>query len=187
MAQSNEAVCDLETLDTDPTALVLSIGFWVFSPNEVDTPSSIERDLSERSFYAVLDVSEQIAAHRTVSESTSDWWLKQSAAARKIFTDPQQPVVEVLKRLNRFLKEHHVEFIWGNGAAFDNAILRDLYSTFDVPYPIKYTGDMCVRTIKRLAGDMPKIPKYGTPHNALHDAIYESRVVQSAYQILRND
>jgi hypothetical protein len=71
------------------------------------------------------------------------------------------------------LAQGPVPRIWGNGAAFDNVILRSLYESFGQRAPWSYSQDRCYRTFKSLPGAPNPETKaiYGVEHNALDDAI----------------
>src|SRR3546814_2365974 len=75
-----EMMVDLETLDTKNSAVVLSIGAVVWE-TLVDDAGSLDYSVVER-FYRVLSIDEQLAAGRTVSESTLLWWMRQDPTAR---------------------------------------------------------------------------------------------------------
>ena len=59
--------------------------------------------------------------------------------------------------------------MWGNGAAFDNAILSTAYALCEIEPPWIYWNDRCYRTVKSLNRSIPFI-RLGTHHNALSDA-----------------
>ncbi|MDV7397059.1 3'-5' exoribonuclease, partial [Arthrospira platensis SPKY1] len=62
------------------------------------------------------------------------------------------------------------ETLWGNGADFDNPILKSCYAAIDADVPFKPWAGRCYRTVKNIPG-MPKINRnHGTHHNALDDA-----------------
>lgn len=68
--------------------------------------------------------------------------------------------------------------VWGNGAAFDNVILRRAYErtsreSMKAPWP--HWNDRCYRTIKGLYGHQVKIERTGTHHHALDDAASQAR------------
>ena len=75
----NDIMLDIETLDTSPSAIVLSIGAVKF--NSVGLGDT---------FYVRLDSDPQLALGRTQSEATLTWWAGQSDAARKeAFATPE--------------------------------------------------------------------------------------------------
>lgn len=147
---------DLETLDTRPTAAIISIGAVVFHGAGKGSE-----------FYTAVDQNSAIAAGLTASPKTLEWWAGQSAAARTVFTDPNR--LELRHALIRF-----AEFLprdcrlWGNGAAFDNAILANAYAALGIDPPWKFWNDRCYRTLVAIC-PAPRVQR-GTHHNALDDA-----------------
>lgn len=157
---------DLETYDTIESSVVLSIGVVPFDQDSI----------SHERFHAVMafDINSQVAAGRTTSEETVKWWSEQSPEAREIFkmghTNAMR-TVNALEDLPKFLGAS--PRVWGNGSDFDNAILRSLYTSFELKCPWHYTGNRCFRTLKALAKvDIPK--RDGVKHNALEDALFQA-------------
>lgn len=79
--------------------------------------------------------------------------------------------------------------IWGNGANFDNTILRRSYERQGIPCPWRYYNDRDVRTIVELGKAIDfdartAIPFEGERHNALDDARYQAKYVSVIWQKL---
>lgn len=168
------AMIDLETLDTCPEAVVLSVGVSLFDPNDPAKPPI-------QGYYAVLDKTTQIEQGRTTSPSTLDWWSKQSPESRTVLTAVQKPVTAVLKALAKKIDWSRIEGVWGNGPSFDNAMMKSLYSQWDMDLPWAFYLDRDHRTIKALYekryGKL-SFPREGTHHNALDDAMHQARELQ---------
>lgn len=169
---------DLETLSTSCRSIVLSIGAGVInmlSDGEDET-------LLPKEFYKVLSQNDQ--GHREVSQSTLSWWESQSGEAREVLEQSRKAFNKTMEGLETFsawikvFKDLGYEpIIWGNGAAFDNCILKDLYEDFGVEVPWSYKADMCYRTLKALYADRinwKEVPKEGAKHNALADAKFQA-------------
>lgn len=168
------AMIDLETLDTRPEAVILSIGVALFNPNEPGLPP-------EPAFYAALDKQTQIDAGRTTSLATLQWWDQQSPEARTVLTEVQKPVIGVLKDLARGFDWSQIGGVWGNGASFDNAMLKSIYAGWNMELPWAFWLDRDHRTMKALyEARFGKInfPREGTHHNALDDAMHQARELQ---------
>lgn len=157
----NNVMVDIETLDNKPTSAIVSVGAVRFGPNGYD-----EYD----TFYKVVDVQSCIDAGLTVSADTISWWMKQSDQARAVFQQPGDHLVNVL-----------IDFIgwfpagsnlWGNGAAFDNAILSNAYAALKLQQPWDFWNDRCYRTIASMH-NRRRFQK-GIHHNALDDAISQA-------------
>ena len=165
---------DLETLDTRPTSVVLSIGAIAFDPQSkwLDTTGGFEQNLR---------LEEQFEAGRTISESTLLWWLDQSEDARKSITgNPRKTVEDSLEGLREYASRMNCEYVWSNGAAFDVVILEHLMDYTKIPWKFYKVLDM--RTMMWLKN----VPKQGaTAHKALDDAIDQAHRVVEAYASIR--
>ena len=170
-----EIMHDIETMSTKANAIVVSLGAVKFSSNDTDSYDTIKDD-PDRTFYARLDIESQEEAGRDISASTFQWWLKQSNDARAAFLHKSMPVLQVLEAFSAWAEGS--EYIWGNGATFDNVIMRNLYAAYGMPFPIEYWGDLDMRTLVKLnGGEKPKYP-IAVAHNALDDAMLQTLQVQ---------
>ena len=152
---------DTETLSTDPRAVVLSIGAVLFDETTV-----------HRMFYREVEVDPQLRGGRHVMASTLSWWVEQSDAAKRVFSDAEhkQPLVTVLQELNLFVgSEAPTVLAWANGAGFDLPILTTAYNDAGLPAPWRFHNERCFRTMKNL---YPQVrgERRGVGHNALDDA-----------------
>ncbi len=99
---------------------------------------------------------------------------------------------DALLQLREFIDENSGEFfvhVWGNGANFDNTILRRSYERQGIPCPWRYYNDRDVRTIVELGKAIDfdartAIPFEGERHNALDDARYQAKYVSAIWQKL---
>ncbi|MGV8502274.1 3'-5' exonuclease, partial [Pseudomonas aeruginosa] len=73
--------------------------------------------------------------------STIVWWMKQSAEARSaIVMDDAIQLDDAILQLNDFIAENAANGpslmqVWGNGASFDNVILRQSYDRTGIDCP----------------------------------------------------
>lgn len=169
---------DLETLSTSPAAVILSIGAVAMSEGG---------DLLCE-FYSVCSIASQRET-RQIDKPTLDWWEKQSSDARTVLEQANEPsspaLATVLAQLTDWigdLGEDYELFVWGNGAAFDVAILEHAYKQISpfVPWNFRNVRDM--RTLYdltlRFGLDIKdKAPRVGTHHNALDDARFQAGVI----------
>lgn len=164
----NHVMLDIETLDTRVSAVILSIGAVRFDPAKVGEVND--------TFYTNVDIDSCLELGRTISGGTLYWWLDKEQAARdRIATNPV-PLPQALEQLSQFIREH--DCVWGNGAAFDNAILADAYRSCGMQTPWRYYQDMCYRTMKTLFGQL-ELPEFeGTKHDALDDAVNQAKRLQ---------
>jgi hypothetical protein len=178
-----DLMIDNETLDTTPSAVILSIGAVKFDKHGTQ--------MGEK-FYAVLDIEEQKAMGRTVSQDTLEWWQKQSSAARVVLdTTDRRPVKEVLDELFDFIFDMEGTAgrmkIWGNGSDFDNPQIASLFSMYGYEeLPWQFWNNRCFRTLKAEFGHLcPAQKRTGTYHNALDDAITQATHCQKIYAELK--
>ena len=151
---------DLETADTKPTAAIFSIGAVAFTAAGVT-----------QKFHAVVDLQSCVDAGLTINGDTLYWWLQQSDQARRGITGgPHDCLSAALRDFGDFVRVQGDDVcVWGNGAAFDNAILQNAYAACALPLPWKFWNDRCYRTAKVLAPHIAS-RRVGTHHNALDDA-----------------
>ena len=177
MSRKTHLMCDFETLDLLPSAVVLSIGVVEFFPDRW-TPQSTEEDLVGEKFYSTFDIQSQIDQGRTISADTLCWWMNQGSEAKKASFGKNQNaphVAEVLMHLNTFIQQFPTPVaLWGNGAAFDNVILTNLYNQFKINPAYRFTSDSCYRTLKGLIPGVEPGKRVGVHHNALDDAIFQA-------------
>lgn len=175
---SLHCMIDLETMDTRPSAVVLSIGAVLFDPTTESMGPA---------YYAKLQVGDQIERGRTQSSATLEWWARQPDAAREeAFGDAGKlPVEEALAGFRQFLDSANdgggVSGVWGNGAAFDNVILASLYHSYGEAPAWPFWMDRCFRTLVALFDPSKALrPQFaGTAHNALDDAFHQARYLQA--------
>lgn len=173
---STHVMIDIETMGTGNNAALLSIGATKFDP--------IIRGVFD-SFYAAIDLSSAMAAGGVVTASTIEWWLdaeRQEAWARY----KNEEKFDVFTALDAFVDWYGPESLptWGNGATFDNVIVRSSMERVAVTPPWKFWDDRCYRTVKNSAPGV-KLERKGTHHNALDDAISQTEHLQDIVQYLQ--
>ncbi|HCJ5889683.1 exodeoxyribonuclease VIII [Klebsiella pneumoniae] len=175
---------DLETMGKKHNAPIVAIGAVVFDP----ATGSIGE-----SFYKVVCLESSVNWGAVIDPSTVIWWLKQSSEARSaIVNDDAIPLQDALLKFREFVSDNVAggskkAQVWGNGASFDNSILRSSYDCIAEDYPWEYWNDRDVRTMVELGQAIsfdPKttIPFEGSRHNALADAIHQARYVSAIWQ-----
>lgn len=175
---------DIETLGTGSDAVVASIGAVVFDPTDFSTGKSMQ--------WNIADLQDQVDRGRKMDVSTITWWMVQSKdAIDKTFNNKNsvttyQALVEFfdfcLIENDKQLENKNV-YIWGNGNMFDNVIMRSLYKTYDISYPIPFRNDFDLRTIKWLFKDnLPMVDNVGTGHNAVDDAMWQAKLLNACFK-----
>ncbi|HBL7810365.1 TPA: 3'-5' exoribonuclease [Escherichia coli] len=171
---------DLETMGKNPDAPITSIGAIFFDPQTGDMGPEFSKTIDLETAGGVID------------RGTIKWWLKQSREAQSAIMTDEIPLDDALLQLREFIDENSGEFfvqVWGNGANFDNTILRRSYERQGIPCPWRYYNDRDVRTIVELGKAIDfdartAIPFEGERHNALDDARYQAKYVSVIWQKL---
>ena len=174
---------DLETMGTNTNAPIVVIGAVFFDPQTGEIGPV---------FYIVISLTDAMNTGAVPDGGTIEWWLKQSSEARAAILTDQVKLEDALSRFREFINEYSDEKfvqVWGNGATFDNAILRTSYERLDIPCPWRYYNDRDVRTIVELGKTIDfdartVIPFEGVRHNALDDARHQAKYVTATIQKL---
>ncbi|HGX8848351.1 TPA: 3'-5' exoribonuclease [Escherichia coli] len=176
----NHLSVDLETMGKNPDAPIISIGAIFFDPQTGDMGPEFSKTIDIDTAGGVID------------RDTIKWWLKQSREAQSAILTDEIPLDDALLQLREFIDENSGGFfvqVWGNGASFDNVILRRSYVRQEIPCPWRYHNDRDVRTIVELGKAIDfdartAIPFEGERHNALDDARYQAKYVSAIWQKL---
>ncbi|EEX6142676.1 exonuclease [Escherichia coli] len=169
---------DIETMGKNPNAAIISIGAIFFDPQTGDMGPEFSKTIDLDTAGGVID------------RDVIKWWLKQSREAQSAILTDEIPLDDALLQLREFIAENSGEFfvqVWGNGANFDNVILRRSYERQGIPCPWHYHNDRDVRTIVELGKAIDfdartAIPFEGERHNALDDARYQAKYVSAIWQ-----
>ena len=175
---------DLETFGTGNDAAIISIGAVKFTQTQI-----LDR------FHVGVDPASSESAGLKINASTVMWWLDPERAAawaawaalEKVdlplaltgfgmwYTELPTDSVGGLIYPDSQAHTHGEKLpIWGNGATFDNVILRSAYEVCGLKYPAPFYLDKCYRTIKELAPEV-KLERIGAHPSAVDDA--ESQAV----------
>ena len=166
---TTHVMLDLETLGTKSGSVIISIGACKFDPNQLTRP--------EDSFYVQVDPVSSVRHGLTMDPSTVLWWMhKDRTVPREEWLAGDK--VDLPTALEGFAMWFGAESlpVWGNGATFDNVLLRDAYDKTGLDCPWKYNHDRCYRTMKNLVSI--DIKRVGEHHNALDDAITQAQHLQ---------
>lgn len=170
---------DLETFGLGMDAPVVAIGACSFSDNTIhDT------------FRATIPLKDAIVHGAVIDPDTVEFWLQASDEARAALLVGEDTMNSALMRFAAWLDDHlwlveendKVEGVWGNGAAFDNALLRETYHRAGISCPWSYKLDRCFRTVKEAHG-----MAYGRrddliEHDAVHDAVYQAEWLMAIWR-----
>lgn len=183
---------DLETMGTGNDAAIIAIGAVKFDPRGSGVLDA---------FYTRVDLGSSLAAGLKVTGSTIDWWLDEDRADARRALKASDPL-NLWEALTGFIEWYErpipetdafdgdrlgpVAGVWGNGATFDNVILRTAYEKVNLMCPWSFRQDRCYRTLKALCTTMPVIP-IGVGHQALDDATTQALHMQAICDDLEID
>ena len=191
------AIIDFETLDTIPSAAVTSLSILVFEPSEILPFKEQVENVRTIKF----NWQEQIAAGRTTSESTLDFWRKpENKEAFNVCVAPK-PDDSSLKDLNTimyaYLKEQGYDLseksndkVYCRGNTFDFGILDNIYSSMDWQPLFHFWNHRDVRTeVDSIAQHLDPDHKFNgyvngfnidgmVKHNSAHDVAHDVMLMQ---------
>lgn len=165
MSDFKHLMLDLETMSTDSTAAIISIGAVEFD---------IITGRTGKSFYANIDLQSCLDLGLTVEASTIMWWLKQSDEARQSLSNiSPNTISEVLIDFQKFIGDN-TYYIWAKSPSFDCVILKNAFQKVSLKTPWAYLLERDVRTILFLNPELAKtVQKSSIAHNALADCFYQ--------------
>lgn len=165
---------DIETLDTCPESVILSVGACKFDPYSDSEPYAPQ--------HWRVSIEQQLSQGRTVSDSTIEWWARQEPHVRDAaMTEEGRISIETfMTELNRWLVG--VDKIWCQGPQFDMVILENFFAQFGVFKNWAYWQVCDSRTIFNLMPEDPRKSIRRDAHDALADAYYQSIAVQRTFR-----
>ena len=169
-----QVMVDLETLDTEPNAHILSIGACMLH----DTAQN---------FYRAIGTKEQ---HRSVSNDTLDWWCNQSQEAQdEVLRETDVILKDALVDFIQFYKESGATHIWAHGCDFDCSILHHAFRQHDLKTPWMFWNTEHTRTAismaKRFKNQTFEPDRQGVYHNALADAQHQTRWMNAIFEAFK--
>lgn len=138
---------DLETLGTRPGSVILSIGAAAFDPNGAGVSDT---------FHVAIDQTTAQQSGLRIEADTVLWWMDPARAGAReaLLKLPRLSLRIALLEFDKWLGRlapPDARTIWGNGANFDNVLLRAAYEACWLTTPWTYRDDRCFRTLKKLA------------------------------------
>jgi|SRR6267378_8679871 len=169
---------DIETLGTTPGSVILAIGATTF----------LHPGIEPREFYMQISVDDSKDEGFNIDDKTLEWWKLQDQEVYEEATCGVDSVRLVLNSFSYWLESiTDTPILWGNAARFDLGLLEAAYNKLDLEVPWEFQNEMCYRTLKNLyAGLAPKVPRFGTAHNALFDAISQAQQAESIYSYAKD-
>jgi hypothetical protein len=169
-----DAMIDIETLDTAPSSVVLTVGACKFDPYSTRMPS--DRKLWRPSLEQQLDLG------RTTSDATLAWWNNQDPEIleRALSEENRISLTEFFGYLNKYLVG--VDKIWCQGPQFDMVILENLFAQSRHHYNWAFWQVSDSRTVFNMMPTNPLKEIQTDAHDAAADAYYQAVCVQKAYK-----
>jgi 3' exoribonuclease, RNase T-like len=178
-----ECMVDLETLGNGNNAVILSIGACKFFPEG----QGVDIHTSHR-FEMFVDPQSCVDAGMQMDPSTVLWWMDPGRAeARDVLMANMKDAMPLRHALFQFANWLGGDRpVWGNGATFDNVILRNAYMLVGIECPWQFWNDRCYRTMKSIAPSV-KMQRKGIHHSALADAVSQAEHLQSINRFLSGE
>ena len=175
---ANDIMIDIESLDTSPNCVILTIGAVRFDPRGMGVVEKLELRPT---------IEEQTDKYnRVINEDTLRWWSTQSEAAMEEAMGDRDRVSfrDCMETLYKFCWNRRA--VWSNGASFDVVAMESAWRQLDMRIPWPYYTVRDTRTLYEIAGVSLKDAKYKTmtTHKAVEDAEHQALVVQDAYMKL---
>lgn len=173
--QYPDVMIDCETMGTRPDAPILAIGAVPFN--------LATGEIGKKMSYMNIDLGSTMALGAKPDARTLMWWLTQSDKARQSVTQGHRlPAQEALTDFGKFLEYNTVSAkdrkVWACGTDFDVTLLAEHYRRCNIEVPWMYYNSRDYRTVRELWREVAEtIPRSGTHHNALDDALYQTQVL----------
>ncbi len=178
----NNVMVDIETMGNGNNAAIMSIGACYFDP--------LTGEIGE-TFHQEVNLQSSVDAGCELDASTVVWWMGQSDEARAKFkrNHRSRGLSDVVTDFMLFAKGRANTQVWGNGATFDNVIIKNAAEKCNITVTWQFWNDRDVRTIVELGkviGIDPKrdVPFDGVAHDALDDAKHQAKYVSIIWQAL---
>lgn len=173
-----DVMIDIESLDTSPNCVILTIGAVLFNPKGMGILERLELRPT---------IEEQTERYnRVINDVTLSWWSEQSKEAQEEALGDHGRVAfkDCMEKLYKFCWNRRA--IWSNGASFDVVAMESAWRNLDMRIPWPYYSVRDTRTLYEISGVSLKDAKYltKTTHKAIEDAEHQALVVQDAYRKL---
>jgi hypothetical protein len=170
---------DLETLSSQPDAVVISIGVAAFNETEVIASAGW-----------ALDFGHLLPGH--IDPRTVKWWGEQSEEARRFSFSGLCRPFDVACQVAGFFKVYGGDECWANDPSFDCVILRNWWkgTSYAGNFPAHYREERSCRTIfaeaRRLGCDLSPAYEGIVAHNPESDAVAQAKAVILARRYIEN-
>lgn len=171
-----DIMIDIESLDTTPDCVILTIGAVLFDPRGQGIIDKIE-------IRPTIEDQTEIY-NRSINEDTLRWWSTQSPAALEeaMGDNGRVSFADCMETLYKFCWNHNN--VWSNGASFDVVVMEHAWRQTSsrpnpIPWPFYKVRD--TRTLYEVTGVSLKDGNYATTHKAVEDAERQAIILQKGY------
>ena len=179
---ANHIMIDIESLDTSPYCVILTIGAVRFDPRGDGIVEKLE-------LRPTIEDQTEIY-NRVINDDTIRWWGTQNPAALEEAMGDygRESLKDCMEKLYKFCWNRQA--VWSHGAPFDVVVMetamRQTLTERPNPIPWPFYTVRDTRTLFEIAGVSLKDKKYATKttHKAVEDAEHQALVVQDAYKKL---
>ena len=168
-----DVMLDLETMGTRPGDAVISIGAQLFDRKAGTLGPGYKIN---------VDIEQVMDMGFGATGGTIKFWIEQNEAATKAALENPVSVHQALQLFADILTDdeggvNNEIKVWGNGATFDNVLLRSMYERLGLLTPWKFWNDRCFRTMKAVHDpDKNLQPEFvGEKYDALADATHQAK------------
>lgn len=168
-----DIMIDIESLDTTPDCVILTIGAVLFDPRGSGIVDKIEIRPT---------IEEQTEKYnRSINPDTIRWWSTQNPAAieEAMGDEGRIPFADAMAKLYKFCWNHNN--VWSNGAGFDIVAMEHAWRQLGQNSPWPYYKVRDTRTIYEVTGVSLKDGNYTTTHKAVEDAERQAIILQNGY------
>ena len=167
---SIHGMIDLETLGTGSNSVVVSVGLVAFNISTGEILA--ELDIG-------LNLNQQIKTGGVIDGDTLEFHFAQAPdSIQKMAQRKVLDVKEGLDLISNFIKANNITTLWGNGATFDNVILRNLYARHLKVFPLGFWTDRDLRTAVDIYNiEVGAVPFEGIRHYCLDDARHQVKIL----------
>lgn len=169
-----DVMIDIESLDTSPDCVILTIGAVLFDPRGHGIIDKIE-------IRPTIEDQTEIY-NRSINNATIEWWGKQSPEAIEEAMGDKNRVSfeEAMNQLYKFCWNRS-KCAWSNGASFDVVVMDHAWKQLGRNTPWNFWDIRDTRTLYDITGVSLKDGGHTTSHKAVEDAERQAIVVQKAY------
>jgi len=166
-----ELCLDLETGGTAADSAILAVACQAFDPYDAT--------YSPEPLLFAIEPEENDKYNRSWSGATIQWWSRQPDALAVLSRMPITTLPNVARKFVEYSVAHKATAIWANSPSFDLVILRNLFITLEMRFPLSYWQERDIRTIKALLPAKFHPPFLGVKHDPLDDVRHEIRILQT--------